>query len=60
MNIVHKLRSRQYLRNCDTFPGTMFSARNFLYLFQFKGLNNIVFYFSVIMYEHITVIISKT
>jgi len=58
MKVAHKLHSRQYLRNCGIFPGTMYSARNFIYLFQLMGLNKISFDFSVIMYEPITVVIS--
>ena len=41
-SVAHKLHSRQYIRNCDKFSGTIYSARNFLYLFQFIGLNKIV------------------
>ena len=57
-NVAHKQHSRQYLRNCDTFPGTIYSVSNFLYLFQLIGLNKIVFDFSLIMYPPITVVIS--
>jgi len=58
MNVAHKQHSSQYLRNCDTFPGTIHSARNFLYLFQLIGLNKIVLDVSLIIYQPVAVVIS--